>query len=199
MSTAKTPQESTPNESAEAGKSSESEEPAKPSSLPSDVFESCESNVEAELAGSVAQIFLRHMATEEPAQSLTKKALKVPKRDHVSEEEVETFTSIRSLQAPMLPPDLTKNLSGERLWILADLATQGTSASRQRATKELGECINDLWEEQELEKSLLTQLIQLIDQARERTGVSMLMNVLLMAATNAAEGQETESEKEHVG
>ncbi len=191
MSTAKNPQENAP-----------IEEITKPSSLPSGVFESCDPNVEAELAGSVAQIFLRHMATEDPPQALASQAVKVPKRDHVSEEEVETFTSIRSLQAPAPPPDLKKNLSAERLWILADLATSGTSASRQRATKELGECINDLWEAQELEKSLLTQLIQLIDQARERTGVSMLMNVLLMAATNAAEGQGDESsncEKERVG
>lgn len=161
-----------------------------------------EPSVEAELAGSVAQIFLRHMATEEPPPALAEAKLEIPKRDVVSEEEVETFTSIRALQTAMLPPDLQKNLSAERLWILADLATQGTSASRQRATKELGGCINDLWEGQELEKSLLTQLIQLIDQARERTGVSMLMNVLLMAASNAAEGQGVSSEmveKETVG
>lgn len=162
---------------------------ADPSSLPSDVFEACEPDVEAELAGSVAQIFLRHMATEEPPPSVAEARLEIPKRDEVSQEEVETFTSIRSLQAAMLPPDLQKNLSAERLWILADLATHGTNSSRQRATKELGGCINDLWETQELEKSLLTQLIQLIDQARERTGVSMLMNVLLMAAANAAEDQ----------
>ena len=175
---------------------------ADPSSLPADVFEACEPDVEAELAGSVAQIFLRHMATEEPPLSVPALNLKIPERDVVSEEEVETFTSIRALQAAMLPPDLQKNLSAERLWILADLATHGTSASRQRATKELGGCINDLWESQELEQSLLTQLIQLIDQARERTGVSMLMNVLLMAASNAAEDQSGASkspEKETVG
>ncbi len=174
---------------------------ADPSCLPADVFEVCESNVETELAGSVAQIFLRHMATEEPSLTVAIADLKVPKRDEVSEEEVETFTSIRALQAAMLPPDLQKNLSAERLWILADLATHGTSASRQRANKELGGCINDLWESQELEKSLLTQLIQLIDQARERTGVSMLMNVLLMAASNAAEGQGEahKVEKESIG
>jgi hypothetical protein len=164
------------------------------SSLPSGVFEACEPNVEAELAGSVAQIFLRHMATEEPPPSVPKAIIAKPVRDVVSKEEVETFTSIRALQATVQPPDLKKNLSAERLWILADLATHGTSASRQRANKELGGCINDLWETQELEQSLLTQLIQLIDQARERTGVSM--NVLLMAASNAAEDQDEASSPE---
>ena len=75
MSTAKKPQESTPNEAVEAGKSSTSEELAKPSSLPSGVFENCDPNVEAEhnqrILAMISSFGLRHSLVPEGSGSKT--------------------------------------------------------------------------------------------------------------------------------
>lgn len=160
------------------------------SCLPSGLFESCDPSVVDELAGSVAQVFLRHMATECAPPIEVGKLEQDNTRNLVSDEEIVAFLTERSSGPRTEAPDLDADLAGERLFILADLATHGSGLARQKATTELREFVNGLWRDKRIESGLLRELVELIDHARQRAGVSVLLQVLLMAATKAMETSE---------
>ena len=114
---------------------------SKASTLPVDTFDTCDPMVEAALAESAVQIFLRHMTAIRPDGSAHDDPNDMPQPEQISQQEIdECLEAIAAIAAPNEAeiPDPLANLDEERLWILADLSCFGTGLTRHRATKEPG-------------------------------------------------------------
>ncbi len=171
------------------------------SSLPGSVFSACDALVEAELEASVANVFLKYMATEcipisEPTD------LGRP-RDSVSSTDIRAFLDAEAERELVTAPQLDCGLDPERIWVLADLTLNGSGLSRHRATLKLREFIDELWSSTDLDPALLLQMMEMIKTHEKNGAMSMLMHILLLAVTSAYDRQGTETaphgEEEAVG
>ncbi len=163
-------------------------------SLPSGVFRSRNPDVEAELAASVSTLFLRHMASEGVPETRTEPIPHVAPRNKVSSADLDAFIADLKSRPPAPCPDLCTDLETERLWILADMATNGGGVSRLLATTELRDRIGRLDRDHAISTDTLRELVQMIRKARERRGISVLLHVLMLAASEALKRREVVSE-----
>jgi hypothetical protein len=151
------------------------------------VFRVTDPQVEAELTASLADLLLRHMATEPVPSVATTPPPRAPERDRVAADEIDAFVEAVSGRTTVPAPSLTAGLDVERLWILADLANSGTGLCRMRATAELRAAIERLDELDRIEPDLLATMVERIRAARRHGEVSVLMHVLLLAASESLE------------
>jgi hypothetical protein len=166
---------------------------SKASTLPVDTFDTCDPMVEAALADSAVQIFLRHMTAIRPdiESNNHDEAHNMPQPEQISQQEIdECLEAIAGIAAPddAGTPDPLANLEEERLWILADLSRFGTGLTRHRATKELRVFLTEVWND-DVHIEMLEDLVKALHAHNEQGGASALMQALMMAASNSLERQ----------
>ncbi len=171
---------------------------SKASTLPVDTFDTCDPMVEAALADSAVQIFLRHMTAIRANIDGTSddETADMPQPEQISQDEIDQCLAAIAVASQVETPDLLANLDDERLWILADLSRFGTGLTRHRATKELRSFLTDVWNDK-VHVEMLQDLVQALHACNEQGGASALMQVLMMAASNSLErrGHAAESEE----
>lgn len=162
---------------------------SKTSTLPVDTFDTCDPMVEAALADSAVQIFLRHMTAIRPdIQGQVDDLDDVPQRETITQKEIDECLEAISATADIEPPDPLAGLDDERLWILADLSCFGIGLTRHRATRELREFLTQVWND-EVQVETLKDLVHALHNRNESGGASALLHVLRLAASNSLERQ----------
>jgi hypothetical protein len=160
------------------------------STLPVDTFDTCDPMVEAALADSAVQIFLRHMTAIRPdMQAGSADDLdKMPQRETITQEEIDECVAAIAATETIDAPDPLAGLDDERLWILADLSCFGSGLTRHRATRELREFLTQVWND-DVHVETLQDLVQALHASNETSGASALLHVLRLAASNSLERQ----------
>jgi hypothetical protein len=162
---------------------------SKTSTLPVDTFDTCDPMVEAALADSAVQIFLRHMTAIRPdMQGSFDELEEVPQRETITQEEIDECLAALAATAGIDPPDPLAGLDDERLWILADLSCFGTGLTRHHATRELRAFLTQVWND-EVQIETLKDLVAALHNSNESGGASALLHVLRLAASNSLERQ----------
>jgi hypothetical protein len=166
------------------------EDLSKTSTLPVDTFDACDPMVEAALADSAVQIFMRHMTAIRPdmAGGTHEDVDDMPQREQVSQDEIDECLEAIAAADKVGIPDLLAGLDDERMWILADLSHFGTGLTRHRATKELREFLTDVWKDA-VQIETLKDLVQALHISTEKGGASALLRALLLAASTSLERQ----------
>ncbi|MEE9127236.1 MAG: hypothetical protein V3U11_08850, partial [Planctomycetota bacterium] len=134
---------------------------SKASTLPVDTFDTCDPMVEAALADSAVQIFLRHMTAIRANIDGTSddETADMPQPEQISQDEIDECLAAIAVANEVETPDPLANLDEERLWILADLSRFGTGLTRHHATKELRSFLTDVWHD-EVHVEMLKDLVQ---------------------------------------
>jgi len=162
---------------------------SKTSTLPVDTFDTCDPMVEAALADSAVQIFLRHMTAIRPDMQVGGDDLeKIPQRETITQQEIDECVAAIAATEGIDAPDPLAGLDDERLWILADLSCFGTGLTRHHATRELREFLTQVWND-EVQVETLKDLVQALHNSNEVNGASALLHVLRLAASNSLERQ----------
>lgn len=168
---------------------------SKTSTLPVDTFDACDPMVEAALADSAVQIFLRHMTAIRPdIQGAADDLEEIPQRETITQEEIDECQAAIASAQGIEPPDPLAGLDDERLWILADLSCFGTGLTRHRATRELREFLTQVWND-EIQVETLKGLVEALHNSNESGGASALLHVLRLAASNSLERQGHSSQR----
>ncbi len=155
------------------------------STLPVGTFDVCDPMVEAALADSAVQIFLKHMTAIRPDVRGGQDIDDLPQRETVTQEEIDECLEASAEMGDVSPldvPDVLAGLDDERLWILADLTRFGTGLTRQLATKELRQFLTNVWDD-EVQVDTLKGLVQSLRTASG--GASAMLHVLMLAASNS--------------
>lgn len=165
------------------------------SSLPPGLFESGDPMLEAALVQAAVEVFMGHMTLEEeaPVGPWTGGACR---REHVSDQDVRDCIAQLSAMPVEPAPDLLAGLGEERLWILIDLARNGSSLGRHRATRELRAGMSTLARRDGVDVTLLRVLTQLLEEAMERGEMPVLFRTLHMAAQRGLQEHEREAATE---
>ncbi len=170
---------------------------SKASTLPLNTFDTCDPMVEAALADSAVQIFLRHMTAVRANIDGTTydETTDMPQPEQVSQDEIDQCLAAIAVANKVETPDPLANLDDERLWVLADLSRFGTGLTRHRATKELRSFLTDVWND-EVHVEMLQDLVQALHACNEQGDASALMQALMMAASNSLARQSRQAEPE---
>ncbi len=158
------------------------------SSLPSGVFKTCDKSVEEALTGPVAEVFLSHMSGPTAAAAAAAEANLPPvvvEGNQVASEEIDDFLALYSNGEEIEVPDVAARLRSERMWVLADLATNGAGRARELATRELRGMVARMTTTDEFGLELLHELVSAIEGADDSQNVSVLLQVLLASARQA--------------
>ncbi|MCA8943477.1 MAG: hypothetical protein KDB80_13015, partial [Planctomycetes bacterium] len=156
------------------------------SSLPSGVFKALDKDVEQELNGPVADVFLRHMVAPNAKQHADAMPAEIVE-NRVDPAEIEAFLARYDDPSTEPAPDVERNLATERTWVLADLATHGSGRARELATRELREFADAFDRTDDFDLGILTDLVTAITERQADGNVSVLLQLLLSAANRTLE------------
>lgn len=131
------------------------------SALPASVFECQEPMVEAALMDAAASLFLAQMTQATAAgEETTGSPPPINGQDVVGPTEIQQCLGRLAGLASDPVPDPLADIDDERLWILVDLARNGSGLSRQRATAALRTVLRDQADGPESELKRLQRLVE---------------------------------------
>ncbi len=163
---------------------------SKISTLSPDTFDTGDPTLDAALADSAVEVFLRHMTAIRPDlhATSTQELERIPARETITQDEIDECVASIAATEGIRPPNPLAGLDDERMWILADLSCFGTGLTRHRATKELRAFLTKVWNDEVHVKTLET-LVSSLHNSNAASGASALLHVLRLAASQSIERQ----------
>ena len=159
------------------------EELEKTSSLPSGTYGPAMPDVETELLlDQGVRSLLGRLLAGPRIEPTTQDSVGEFHEEPVDPDNIHRFLSEFLNSPDEEPPDLMAGLRLERLWVLIDLATKGEGLSRQRATHELRDAMKDLLCWEGVDEEILSDLVQLLGEARNRGDMPLVLHTLDLAA-----------------
>lgn len=152
------------------------------SSLPSGVFKALDNDIEEKLKGPVADVFLQHMMAPSIGAAVSDSEPDEVVENRVDPAEIAKFFETYADKAAAETPRLDAGESSERIWVLADLATNGSGRARELATRELRHVISRFDRTDEFEPELLMAFVEAITDEQASGNISVVLEMLLTSA-----------------
>lgn len=150
------------------------------SALPADLFECQEPMVEAAVLEAAARVFLDKLGLP-PAPDADADDVP-PSLESVDQDAIDACLRHFAALPSEPPPELSRGLDDERVWVLVDLARNGTGVGRQRSTHELRQVLRERSADAADHAGLFAELAHKLEGAVRGGGFPVVFEALLLEA-----------------